>query len=178
MLTQITHAWPSFILLPMDELIAKLRSQVPETSTQPDNSQAPPSLDDVLVVKNEKDFYEISTSQSDFLPRNRFKLDFDILKKYRDGRSMKVSELKFCSFLKVDVPVWAIVKSIESYKGMSGNVYRWELMDESGVIFASSVVSDPNISVGSVICISDFSIWSIGGNHLNIVDRNIKKIVN
>ncbi|ELA41480.1 uncharacterized protein VICG_01464 [Vittaforma corneae ATCC 50505] len=165
----------------MDELIAKLRSQVSETqkNVQTDNSQTQSSLnDDVLVIKNENELPEITTSQSDILPKNRFKLDFDILKKYRGENSMKISELKLCDLLKIDGPVWAIVKSIESYKGINGCVHKWELMDESGVIFASSIVSDQSISVGSIICISDFSVWNMGGNHLNIVDRNIKRILN
>jgi len=155
----------------MDELIAKLRSQPGESQKPPDASQ-----DDVPVLREDVLPLEISTSQSEALPTNRFKLDLNVLRKHRHEDAMRISEVKASDLLKISGPVWAIVKSIESYKGLTGCVYKWELMDESGVIFASSTVSDQNIAIGSVVCIADFSVWSQGGNHLNIVERNIKGI--
>lgn len=170
--------------IPMDELISKLRSQV--TQTQKDDSE-----DDITIVNNEISLVnneitiikndtvqELTTSQSDVITKNRFKLDFDLLRRYRPAESMKVSDLKECDLFKVNESLWAIVKSIESFKGLNGNVYRWEIIDETGVIFGSSNVNDQNISVGCIVCLEGFSIWKHGGNHLNIVSRNIKKVIN
>lgn len=158
----------------MDELISKLRSQVGETQKEVQES----SQSDVVVLKNENEIHDLTTSQSDLLPKNRFKLDFDILRKYRPEKSMKIVDLKECDSFKIDEPVWAIIKSIECFKGLNGCVYRWEIIDESGVIFGSSNVADQNVSVGSVVCLCNFSIWKFGGNHLNIVSRNIKQVIN
>lgn len=158
----------------MDELISKLRSQV--AATQKGTPEASPNE----VQKSDEDvmLYEINTSQAEMLPKSRFRLDFDVLKKYRKDDAMKIFELKSYEALKVDGPVWAIVKSIESFRGMNDTVCKLELIDETGVIFASSTAVDSNIGVGSIICISDFSIWTANENHLNIVERNIKKVVN
>lgn len=153
----------------MDELIAKMRSQVAQTQQETSISA---SNEDILVIK------EITTSQSDAIPKNRFKLDFDALKRHRSSENMKISEVKESDSLKIDGPLWAIIKSIETFKGIESNVYRWELCDESGVIFGSSVVFDGEISVGTIVCLKNFSVWRINGNHLNIVQRNIEKIVN
>lgn len=159
----------------MDELIAKLRSQCSKTQNITDSQQ---STVNPVASQNDSQILEITTSQSELLPKNRFKLDFDILKKYRGASSIKILELKSSNLLKITESVWALVKSIETFKGINGNVYKWELIDETGVIFASSIVANQEICVGSVICISGFSIWKINGNHLNIIDQNVVKVLN
>lgn len=173
--------------MPMDELIAKMRSQITQVNTQKSTES---SQDSVIVVKDE--IGEINTSQSEILVRNRFKLDFDSLRKYRDGKleesenksslnnsnSIKISEIKDSDALKIEGTLWAIVKSKESYKGVETNVYQWELCDESGVIFGSSLEIDNEITIGTILCLKNFSIWRINGTHLNIVRKNIVKIVN
>lgn len=158
----------------MDELIAKLRSQATETQ----RAQEIPSTNDMVITKECEMLNEATTSQADTPKATRFKLDFDVLRKHRESNAMRISEVKSSDLLKIEGPLWAIIKSIESYKGVTGCVYKWELIDESGVIFASSVVSVPNITVGSVISISDFSIWRLSGNHLNILERNIREVLN
>lgn len=157
----------------MDELISKLRSQVSETQRNDSDS----SQNEVIVVKNDP-IQELTTSQSDSVPKNRFKLDFDLLRKYRSAESVRIADLKEWDSFKVDGHIWAIIKSIESFKGLNSSVYRWEIIDETGVIFGSSNVTDQNITIGCVVCMEGVSIWKCGGNHLNIVSKNIKRIIN
>lgn len=161
----------------MDDLISKLRSQVSNTQA-PVASQPASSQSDVHVVKNEAELLDPTTSQCDVMVKNRFKLDFDILRKYREEDAMMISDVKECEKFKFDGSIWAIVKSIEVFKGIESNVCKWELIDETGIIFASANVNDQSVTVGAVVCISDFSFWKISGNHLNITERNIKKIIN
>ena len=171
--------------MPMDELIAKMRSQITQKNSQiiSESSQDGP----IIVLKD--DIIDINTSQSEIIAKNRFKLDFDSLRKYRDcdiseqesqckDIPVKIIEVKESDCFKIAGHLWAIVKSIENYKGIENNVYKWELCDETGVISGSSSVYDSEISVGTIICLKNFSIWRINGNHLNIVKKNIKEIVN
>lgn len=166
--------------MPMDELIAKMRSQITQRNTQMASES---SQSELIVLKDE--IVDVNTSQSEIFTKNRFKLDFDSLRKYRDaedtgcvGTPIKISEVKDSDSFKIEGPLWVIIKSIESYKGVETNVYKWEVCDESGVISGSSTVFDNEITVGTIICLKNFSIWKLGGNHLNIVKRNIKKIIN
>lgn len=161
----------------MDELISKLRSQVSGTQKEPE-SQQPTTQEDVLILKEDNELQEITTSQSDMLQKNRFKLDFDVLKKYRKADDITIAEVKEYDSFKMDGSLWAIIKSIEIFKGIYSNVFKWELIDETGMIFASSNVSEQTITVGSVVCLTDFSLWKTGGNHINVVDRNVKRIIN
>ncbi|KAM0680949.1 hypothetical protein GINT2_000731 [Glugoides intestinalis] len=161
----------------MDELISKLRSQVAGTQKELE-SQQNSTQEDCLVIKEDNELQEITTSQSDMIQKNRFKLDFDILKKHRKASDIKIGDVKECDSFKIDGPLWAIIKSIEVFKGIYSNVFKWELIDDTGMIFASSNVSDQTITVGSLVCLTDFSLWKTGGNHINVVDRNVKSVVN
>lgn len=164
----------------MDELISKLRSQSTQKQTSRIASQD--SLNDVEGC-TEKDAqavaeaFEITTSQSENIQQSRFKLDFDCLKRQRIGSFLTVSEVKTSDLWKITVPLWVIVKSVEVFKGHRSSVYRWEVCDETGSIYGSSIVEDTKVKVGNIVCLYDFSLWKIEGNHLNIVERNIKKII-
>jgi hypothetical protein len=197
----------------MDELIAKMRSQranSTQSAVQPDKVKIDPKtskevnedkrckLNECLIESdnesiqiinsnknNEKGNFneikdEITTSQCEIL---KFKLDFDLLKKNRKLEPLRISEVKESDFNKIDGPLWAIIKSIETFKGNNSNVFKWELCDETGVIFGSSIVGSSiggfkdEISIGSIVKLTNFSIWKTNGNHLNIVERNIAKVI-
>lgn len=155
-------------VVPMDELLSKLRSQASsqKLSTQQEDD-----------IPESKDLPEITTSQSEGLRCNRFRLDFDFLRSHRTGEFVSVADVRESELFRLDGPLWAMVKSIEMFRGTSKPVYRWELCDETGVIFGSSTVGDPTVTVGSVVCLANFSLWKFEGNHLNIVERNIRSVI-
>lgn len=152
----------------MDDLLSKLRSQP---------TQKPKKQVENTKTKDEPTReVDITTSQSDNIQLNRFKLDFDFLKKNRTGEFITVAQVKTSELYKIDDKLWGIIKSIEVFKGSKTLVYKWEICDETGVIYGSSIVGE-SVCVGNIICINDFSLWKVNGNHINITDRNILQIL-
>lgn len=147
----------------MDDLISKLRSQ----STQRNKKE-----------ETVEDHSEIPNSQSESDVLGRFRLDFDVLKKNRINDFIMIEDVLKSSEFRIEKELWAIVKSVETYKGVSIPVYKWELCDETGIIYGSSLVGDTIVRVGNIVCLKDFALWkSEENNHLNIVERNLKKTI-
>lgn len=162
----------------MDELLSKLRSQVPPSQKplEEHSSDDADQMSDSTEIPANNGCLEITTSQSENPCCSRLRLDFDFLRRHRDSNSISVADVKETELLRLDGPLWAVVKSMETFRDARKPVYRWELCDETGIIFGSSIVGDPTVTVGCVVCLVDFSLWKTGGNHLNIVERNIRSV--
>lgn len=160
-----------------EENLVNITQQIVTNDTQENPNFTTEEINNDILNEN-KEIFEITTSQSEELIHNRFKLDFEYLKEKRTDNFITVSYVKTFEGNKIDNILWGIIKSIEIYKGISSTVYKWEICDETGVIYGSSLVDDTEVTVGSIVCLEDFSLWKIDSNHINIVRRNLKKVIN
>ena len=131
-----------------------------------------------MEIRNEESVFEesvfdIHTLQFDMLRKSRFKLDFQRLYYYRGDDFITVSEIKKITEYKIHKPFYGLVKSVELF---GEDVYKWELCDDTGIIYASAYVNEDTVKVGDGIQLVDCSIWHFSDNHLNIVYDNIKEI--
>lgn len=161
----------------MDDLLSKLRSQVSQKTETAIHTQKE-STSFIKIGEGEaKEIFEINTSESEELSNHRFKLDFDNLKKTRTGNFVTVNHVKDSEENRINGTMWGIIKSIEMFKGISCSVYRWEICDETGCIHGSSLIDDKEVTVGNIVCLENFALWKIESNHVNIVRRNLKRVI-
>ncbi|KAI4291574.1 hypothetical protein PAPHI01_0848 [Pancytospora philotis] len=84
------------------------------------------------------------------------------------------AEIRRLPLYRIDRPFYAILKSVECY---GADVCRWELCDETGVVFGSTCAREEAAAIGDVVCLSRCSLWKIKENHLNIAQSNIVKVI-
>lgn len=121
---------------------------------------------------NEDTFVDIRTSQSDFIDDRRFQLDFNLLRRKRESDHLTVLEAKKMTELRLFKPLYGMIKSVE----MFGDIYKWEICDETGIINGSAYVRENTVKVGDAVQLCDCALWKFDENHLNIVYENIKGI--
>lgn len=120
--------------------------------------------------KGDESVLEITSSQADRENVISYDADMDLIAKYRTDESIKAIEIKRGTEYKINRPFYGFIKRVER----DGDVFIWEVCDETGSIKGSSTVSE---RVGSIVCLKGCSVWRITENHLNIVEGNITRLV-
>lgn len=186
----------------MDELLSQLRStqrpsqaskkeqagdSMADTSCSGNSIEKRPAENTILAkrpVGNREDdsvpsecaeaILDVTTSQGESQPAGCYRLDFDFLAAHRAADALTVAEAKKTPLYKIEQPLYALVKTVEV---IGADVCRWELCDETGTIAGSTCAHEGTAGPGDIVYLSGCSIWKINGNHLNIVNGNIKKII-
>lgn len=167
----------------MDELISKLRSS---QRTSPGDTQRGVGEGDVSPAEHVTKFVrrpeeeesegvaeEVVASQHE-TGGPGFKLDFDYLARHREPGSAHIEDVLRMPGYKMESPLCVFVKSTDVF---GDGLARWELCDETGVVYGTSAVSMDRVTVGDIVCLENCSLWKFEENHLNVVDENVKRVV-
>ncbi|KAI5169477.1 hypothetical protein PAEPH01_0749 [Pancytospora epiphaga] len=169
----------------MDDLVKRLRTSqkapIPSEEKQDTTHIVHPDIASTVCSTSEpgtfKEVFNLATSQIE-RSGSRFQLDFDLLRKHREEdpehKYITAAEVRITPLYKIDRYFFSILKSVELF---GCGVHKWELWDETGIVFGSALVQDGTASIGDIVCLSNSSLWKIDGNHLNIVDSNIIKVI-
>lgn len=142
--------------------------------TPPDPALPPEGLDIVMdIIRKgpsvEEEVLEITTSQAENDYQGHFEPNFDLISHYRTSSSITALQLKRATELKIYRSFYCFIKTVIPM----GDIFRWELYDETGTICGSSTV---NASPGTLVCLRDFSLWRICENHINILKENVTEV--
>lgn len=188
----------------MDELISELRStqakeerQVVSTVNTSDlhignatskglSNEAPPDPFDQEDLEETQDSeedikddcHELTSSQIP-ISLHIMKLDFDVLAqvKKESQAEIGIDKIKSSKKYKIENVFAGIIKKLSVF---GADTACLELVDESGSICGScplTVVDEFGLKVGTILLLSECSLWKINGSHLNIVGANIRKVI-
>ncbi|WUR02558.1 uncharacterized protein VNE69_02085 [Vairimorpha necatrix] len=159
----------------MDNILSQLRKSTQKTNTQTKEKEEP-----VEIAEEESSTLNLSSanlsSSSVVTPFSIMKLDFDRLRNIKGDTN--ISEILKTQDYKIPEEAAMIVKKVEKF---SDEICHIELVDETGTIGCScmyKLVKENDIKIGNIIKIKGFSLWKIGTNHINLVQKNIIEIYN